>query len=119
MIQPCLLQYHSGTLNLNIDQILVSQIAKHFGDSEINWDFLLAIKELAGHTIFSLKKTLETLRNNARKHGLERKDVGITELLREANTTKRRTSKAQNERSKHIIQYFEKKCQEMSITDIF
>jgi len=56
-VKPWILQYFNGTLNYDVDPILVNLISVHYNDfASIDWNFVIQRREFAGHTQESLAR---------------------------------------------------------------
>merc|ERR1712059_432 len=117
-MQPCLLQHYSGTLNLPIAKMLISCIGDNFGDSVIDWDYVIKRQEFVGHTIFSLKLFFHTLKKNcATKYKVEYEELKIAQVADYVSTKKSILSKSKKERQRKLIDYFERKVEELRVKD--
>jgi len=56
-LKPWILQYFNGTLNFNVDPLLVNFISDNYNDfASIDWNFVIQRREFAGHTQESLAR---------------------------------------------------------------
>ena len=124
VLQPWLLQFYSGTLNLRIKVILADHIRDTYSDfSAIDWAKVAANKELAGNTAASLRQLyfgslkIRTIRNF--KLGIN--DVTMAHISDYCKQTcssgKSRLTKSSEERRGKIINFFQKKVEELGIRD--
>ena len=124
ILQPLLLQHYTGTLHLRVELMLANFIQDNFTEFlDIEWSRVAVIKEFAGNTESSLRQLyLGRLKNNTtRKFRLDIKDVTIghiTEYCRQVyGQGKGRMGTNKELKQQKIIQFFEKKMEELQITD--
>jgi len=113
------LQYFSGTLNLPIETILLNFISQQYGDGDIDWEEVIKVPEFVGHTMFTIRKLYQKLKNGAcRKYKININDIKVQDLLRYTqDKRKRNLSKSKEARNKHIIDYFAKRIEQLRIND--
>jgi len=67
-LKPWILQYFNGTLNFDVDPILVNFISDNYNEFDsIDWNFVIQRREFAGHTIESLAHRYMAIRSAAVK----------------------------------------------------
>jgi len=82
-LKPILLQYHAGTLNLNVTPILVEYLIEKnvVHTQDINWEELLSYPQLVGHNKYSLMIILQTLiRSTQKAYKCNEKDVTASRI---------------------------------------
>merc|ERR1719481_77165 len=115
IIQPCLLKYFAGTLNLNINPLLVSYIQDNFQNSTINWNKVLEVKEFAGHTLRSISTLYDKIKSNTGERlSLHHSEVRIEHMKLHPGGV---VTKSKIALQKSIIDYFISRTKDMSITD--
>ena len=117
-LQPTLLQYYAGTLNMQVEKILANFIADTFDHfSEINWPLVASRPEFAGHTEQSLKNMyFQELLSSTRKI-LGNQDDEVTprqvaEHTREKNPAWRKNKEKQQQA---LIAFFEREVDQLGI----
>ena len=117
-LQPTLLQYYAGTLNMQVEKILANFIADTFDHfSEINWPLVASRPEFAGHTEQSLKNMyFQELLSSTRKI-LGNQDDEVTprqvaEHTREKNPAWRKNKEKQQQA---LIAFFEREVDQLDI----
>ena len=124
-LQPMLLQHYSGTLNLRVEMMLASHIAKSFSNfSEINWSSVAARSEFAGHT----ERSLRNMYFFISKHTRNRLDVQNSEVNPQhiaqyceevygEGGRKLTVSKSKMQRQNEVIAFFKNKVLVHSVVD--
>ena len=115
--------YYTKTLNLNIKVMLANVVADNFEDiDKIDWNFVKSFKEFSGHTLSSIRNTFF---NNIHKVAIKHSKEGKTELtLKEiaedaavsySDKNVRKIPASTLTRQKEVIEYFQKKVEELGI----
>ena len=133
-IQPCLLKFYAGTLNLQVEKKNIKfnhfvnlnlqvekMLAEHIGDtysdfSEINWPLVAAQPDFAGHTDRSLKNMYYQVLMNTTKKGLKRKsDISAADIAK--YTRENKIAKRINRHGWHqpLIDYFQERTEQLGI----
>jgi len=67
-LQPWIMQYYAGTLNLDIRMMLVNHLAEtYLNRKSINWDAVAEKSEFAGHTVINLKRIFSQLLKDSQR----------------------------------------------------
>ena len=116
ILQPWIMQYYAGTLNLDIRMMLVNHLAEtYLSRKSINWDAVAEKSEFAGHTVINLKRIFSQLLK-ASKRAIRRKTEtteiswkqtldGCREYIRQARMFK---SEQTELRRTQVIDYYVK-----------
>jgi len=119
-MQPCLLQYFSGTRNLPVANMLVSYIADTYGDSDIDWEHMSKRPEFAGHTPFSLRLLFFRLKMaTATKYNVGKDDLQIAHVTKFVSERKTFVSKNKGILQSNLIEYFLNRVSELGVKDLF
>ena len=115
-IQPCLLKFYAGTLNLQVERLLAEHIDETYTDfSEIDWPMVATQPDFAGHTDSSLKNIYFQVLMKTTKKGLERKsNVSVADI---ANYTKENKPARRIKHNWHkpLIAFFEERTEQLGI----
>ena len=118
-IQPCLLKYYAGTLNLQVERMLAEYIANTYTDfSEINWPVVAARPDFAGHTEISLKNTYFQILMKSTKKTLGRKNhVTVAEIAEHSRTYKPAWKINKDKWQQPLIAHFQQRIDQLGIKD--
>jgi len=127
VLQPWILQYYTGTLNLDIRRMLLNYMADTFGSREdIDWLLVAERPEFVGHTEFSLRRvfftTLDIVKRHEKLRNLKFEDVTLSQLAEVSNECfndkySRRLSKRILRRQTEVIDYFKNYVDKHGITN--
>jgi len=116
-IKSSLMQYYTGTLNLDIRLFLVKHLAENYDDyQDINWTEVVKKPECCGHDVKSVKLIFQMLKYKASRIALGSERVSLKELAENisieiATNSKYAKSAFPNsetlKRQQTIIDYFE------------
>jgi len=116
-LQPWILQYYAGTLNLDIKLKLVNYLEETFLDiKSIDWPLVAEMPKFAGHTSLSLKSLFFGNICNSFKQYDKSKEVSlqnVTEFVRNIN----KSHPKKMNRQLQVIEYFEKMVSEQKKTN--
>ena len=114
VIQPCLLQYYSGTLHLHILPQLMSHLNGNYKDfSKIDWTEVLKKKDFKGQTVFTLKKIFTNLKTRAqRSTGEKLTELKMDDIVKFSTEIKETRKENRNLR---IINYFTNKISDLKV----
>ena len=119
-LQPWIMQYYAGTLNLDIRMMLVNHLVETYQSREsIDWDAVAAKSEFAGHTAINLKHIFSVVLSCAKKSlNSEISWDQILDRCREYISQARRcNSKNEELRRFQVIKYFENYVERHEIDD--
>jgi len=122
---PWILQYYTGTLNLDIRRMLLNYIAKTFGSrDDIDWLLVSERPEFVGHTDFSLRRVFFTSVDIVKRHekleNLKFEDVTlslIADVANECFNESRNLPKRILRRQTEVIDYFKNYVDNHCITN--
>ena len=116
-LQPCLLKYYAGTLNLQVEKMLAEHIGDTYTDfSEINWPVVAERPDFAGHTERSLKNMYFQVLMNTTKKGLKRKsDVTVAEIAKYIRENKLARKINAYKWQQPLISFFQQRTEQLGI----
>lgn len=119
-LQPTLLQFYAGTLNMQIEKMLANFIADTFHNyKEINWPEVAARPDFAGHTEQSLKNMYfqELLSSTRKKLGIQGDEDNVTlRQVAEHTRDKQRAWRKNKEKwQQALIAFFERRVDQLGI----
>ena len=117
--------YYTKTLNLNIKVMLANVVADNFENIDsIDWNFVKSFKEFSGHTLVSIRNTFfKNIYETAKRHSKDDKTkLTLKEIAEDAAVTycqenARKIPVSILKRQTEVIEYFEKKVNELGIKD--
>merc|ERR1719204_402016 len=120
-LRPWLLQDQAGTLNLNINSLLVSHLASSYSSIEaIVWSEVAKIADFRGHTEASLRGMFyrKLLKHAASAHRKEIQFVTLREVAEvQSARVERETRRNVQERQEEVIKYWGDKRKTMELMD--
>ena len=114
-LQPWLLQYFAGTLNMDIRSMLANHVFQTYPDREsIDWTTVARKPEFAGHTVQRLQNIYSMIIRDAKKTDITLNDSeislkqtvdGFNEYMKQSKAHK--VPKEVAERQQKVIDFFE------------
>jgi len=118
-LQPWIMQYYAGTLNLDIRMMLVNHLAETYQSREsIDWNAVAEKSEFAGNTVTNLQYTLSYILKSA-KIAMKTECTSWNQILvccREYISQARKSTKSKL-RKIQVIQYFENYVKKQELED--
>jgi len=120
-LQPWILQYYAGTLNLDIKLKLVNYLEETFPDiKSIDWPSVAVMQKFAGHTSISLKTLFFKIICKSLKNYDKTQEVSlhnVAEYVRNSNHITRKNIDETLKRKLLVVEYFEKMVSKQRKTD--
>jgi len=120
-LKPWLLQVQAGTLNLNINSLLMSHLVSSYSSIEaIVWSEVAKIADFRGHTEASLRGMFyrKLLKHAASAHRKEIQFVTLREVAEvQCARVERETRRNVQERQEEVIKYWGEKRKTMELMD--
>ena len=126
-LQPLLLQYYAGTLNLRVERMLANHLNETYENiSDIDWSRVAVRQEFAGQTEISLKLLFSKLGYNSNtKFNKVRTEVTLQQIAdysenvygEGAQGKAKEASSSKLEHQEKVIAFFESKVKELGIMD--